>query len=118
MSSDTLNYQQFIQTIESSENFESISKLAQVSQLRRRGSNLSIYSQNSIAYSVASAASNKLAVPSATDLDSALYQKGFELRGYDSGDEFDLIVEQGFHGSVGECMTTLKLTLTPDLLRN
>jgi hypothetical protein len=92
-------------------------KMAYVSQMRRRGSNVSIYSQCSIASSICSTSSTKSAVPSAIDLDSALYQKGFELRQYDSDEEFDFILEQGFHGSIGECMPTLKLTLTPNLLR-
>ncbi|KXN74766.1 hypothetical protein CONCODRAFT_82701 [Conidiobolus coronatus NRRL 28638] len=117
MSTSNLSYNEFIQTIEGGDDFDSIAKMAYVSQMRRRGSDASIHSQCSIASSVCSTASTKSAVPSATDLDTALYQKGFELRQCDSEEEFDIILEQGFRGSVGESMKTLKLTLTPGLLR-
>jgi hypothetical protein len=117
MTTSSISYNQFAQSVEASDSFECIERMAYISQNRRRGSDASIYSVESIASSVCSTSSTKSAVPSAIDLDSALYQKGFELRQYDSDEEFDLILEQGFHGSIGECMPTLKLTLTPNLLR-
>ncbi|KXN74771.1 hypothetical protein CONCODRAFT_67223 [Conidiobolus coronatus NRRL 28638] len=117
MTTSSLSYNQFAQSIETTDSFECIERMAYISQNRRRGSNASICSVDSIASSVCSTTSTKSAVPSAIDLDTALYQKGFELRQYDSDEEFDFIIEQGFQGSIGESMPTLKLTLTPDLLR-
>jgi hypothetical protein len=117
MAASRLSFDQFVQGLESSSDIEYIEKQAFTSQLRRRGSNVSRYSIRSTTSSICSVSTTKSAVPSATNLDTALYQKGFELRQYDSDEEFDLILEQGFHGNVGECMPTLKLTLTPDLLR-
>ncbi|KXN74767.1 hypothetical protein CONCODRAFT_67220 [Conidiobolus coronatus NRRL 28638] len=117
MSASSISFDQFVQGLEAINDFECIEKQAFVSQLRRRGSSVSRCSVRSTTSSIYSTSSTKSAVPSATNLDSALYQKGFEQRQYDSDEEFDLIIEQGFHGNVGEGMPTLKLTLTPDLLR-
>jgi hypothetical protein len=117
METSALSYNQFLLTIEDSDSFDFIEKVAYISKIRRKEFNLSILSIDSISSSACSSTLVKPAAPSAINFNTALYQKGFELRRYDSDKEFDLIIKQGFQGSVGESMPTLKLTLTPNLLR-
>jgi 4-hydroxyphenylpyruvate dioxygenase-like putative hemolysin len=112
-----ISYQQFAQAMESSDSYECLSRMGYMSQMRRRGSNVSIYSQNSIASSVSSSNQKSTVVPSPIDLSASLIQKGFELRQFDSIEEFDTILDKGY-GIGFETMPTLKLTLTPELLRN
>ncbi|KXN74762.1 hypothetical protein CONCODRAFT_2077 [Conidiobolus coronatus NRRL 28638] len=133
MNPESLTYHQFVQGIEASGNIYKLEKMAQISQMRRRSSNYPRYSQNASQFrtsnissrhsqnttilSICSSVSIKSVTPSASDSNSALHQKGFELRQFDSDKEFDKILEQGFHGTQGDGMPTLRLTLTPDILR-
>jgi activator of HSP90 ATPase len=133
MNPESLNYHQFVQGIEASGNFYKLEKMAQISQMRRRSSNYTRCSQNATQFrtsnissrnsqnttvlSICSSVSIKSVTPSASDSNSALYQKGFELRQFDSDKEFDQILEQGYHSINGDQMPTLRLTLTPDILR-
>ncbi|KXN74770.1 hypothetical protein CONCODRAFT_2087 [Conidiobolus coronatus NRRL 28638] len=117
MTTSTLSYDQFLHTIEDSDSLDCIEKMAFISHIRRKEPNVLIHSVDSIISSSCSTVSNMSTTPSTINIDTALYQKGFEIRRYDSDKEFDLIIEQGFQSGVGESMPTLKLTLTPNLLR-
>jgi hypothetical protein len=107
------SFEQFVQTMETADSIECVERMAYMSQMRRRGSTTSICSEHSIN----SNASVKSIVPAAVDYDSALHQKGFELRQFDSNEDFDLILGAGFDEFGMRSMPTLKLTLTPKVLR-
>jgi hypothetical protein len=119
MSVQTESFNKFVSSMGGSKSVECVERMASFSQRRRRGSNPSIYSKasNASTISISSTSSLKSTTPVAIDLNSALYQKGFDLRQFDSSAEFDKIVDYGYNGNVGERMPTLKLTLTPQILR-
>ncbi|KXN74769.1 hypothetical protein CONCODRAFT_168326 [Conidiobolus coronatus NRRL 28638] len=120
MSLSTESYNQFISSIESSDSIEAIERMAQISQMRRRSPGIPIFtkgSNESSASSISSESSAKSITPSALDLKSAFYQKGFDNRQFDSSTDFDNIIDHGYSGDLCERMSTLKLTLTPEVLR-
>jgi hypothetical protein len=120
MSLYTESYNQYVSSIESCDSIEAIERMAQISQMRRRSPGIPICtkeSNESSASSISSESSAKSITPSALDLKSALYQKGFDNRQFDTSIEFDNIIDHGYISDIGERMSTLKLTLTPEVLR-
>ncbi|KAJ9087732.1 hypothetical protein DSO57_1030322 [Entomophthora muscae] len=79
----------------------------------------SISSLTSVLSSASLSSTATIAVqPEPIEAEHGHYQKGFNLRQLDSAQDFDRILESGFGPPDQPDLTTLKLTLTPLVLRD